>query len=630
MGMRISDLLADESIELGVRPCSKDEAIRHLISLMECSGAVTDRKRYTKDVLHREERGSTGMGDGIAMPHAKSAGVSRAALAAITVPDGLDFKAIDGKPARLLFLIAAPDGADSEHVSLLSQLAIMVMDPAFKESLINAKTKAEFRAIIDMKEISGMRPSEDDEDVPKRTKTPFVVAVTACPTGIAHTYMAAESLERHALKRGIRIKVETNGADGTKNVLTAKEIADADGVIVAADKAVEMRRFDGKRVVMAKAADGIGKADELFRVALSDEAPFYHAMRNDTDMSAVIGGESTARRVYKHLMNGVSHMLPFVVGGGILIALAFLLDSPEPAETFGSNSPYARFFNDTGGLAFSFMLPVLSGFIAMSIADRPGLAVGFMGGALAKLTGLGFLGAIIAGFVGGWIVNGLKRAFSVLPESLNGIRTVLIYPVLGIFIMGAVSVFIIAPPVSSLMNGLTEALKGMNPDARVFIGLIVGGMMAVDMGGPINKAAYVTGTGLLASGVYDVMASVMAGGMVPPLATALCTTIFRSRFTESERKAGAANYILGLSFITEGAIPFAASDPLRVIPACIVGSATAGALSMIFGCTLMAPHGGIFVVPTIGHPVMYLAAVFIGAIVSCLILAFFKKPMEED
>lgn len=559
MGMRISDLLADESIELGVRPCSKDEAIRHLISLMECSGAVTDRKRYTKDVLHREERGSTGMGDGIAMPHAKSAGVSRAALAAITVPDGLDFKAIDGKPARLLFLIAAPDGADSEHVSLLSQLAIMVMDPAFKESLINAKTKAEFRAIID-----------------------------------------------------------------------TKEIADADGVIVAADKAVEMRRFDGKRVVMAKAADGIGKADELFRVALSDEAPFYHAMRNDTDMSAVIGGESTARRVYKHLMNGVSHMLPFVVGGGILIALAFLLDSPEPAETFGSNTPYARFFNDTGGLAFSFMLPVLSGFISMSIADRPGLAVGFMGGALAKLTGSGFLGAIIAGFVGGWIVNGLKRAFSELPESLNGIRTVLIYPVLGIFIMGAVSVFIIAPPVSSLMNGLTEALKGMNPDARVFIGLIVGGMMAVDMGGPINKAAYVTGTGLLASGVYDVMASVMAGGMVPPLATALCTTIFRSRFTESERKAGAANYILGLSFITEGAIPFAASDPLRVIPACIVGSATAGALSMIFGCTLMAPHGGIFVVPTIGHPVMYLAAVFIGAIVSCLILAFFKKPMEED
>ena len=443
--------------------------------------------------------------------------------------------------------------------------------------------------------------------------------------------MAAESLEQHAKKRGISIKVETNGSGGAKNILTDAEIAAADGIIVAADKNVAMARFNGKKVVITKVADGINKADELIDRALKGDAPVYHASGSDTEESAAdVQGESLGRQIYKHLMNGVSHMLPFVVGGGILIALAFLFDdySIDP-KNFGSNTPLAKFFKDIGGASFGFMLPVLAGFISMSIADRPGLAVGFVGGALAGTTGSGFLGALIAGFLGGYIVNFLKKASKCLPESLEGIKPMLIYPFFGILIMGFISLFIIAPPVSAINGWMVDTLKNMDPSARIFMGMIVAGMMAVDMGGPINKAAYVTGTGLLASGEFHVMAAVMAGGMVPPLAIALCTTFFKNRFTESERKAGITNYVMGLSFITEGAIPFAAADPLRVIPACVVGSAVTGALTMAFDCTLRAPHGGIFVVPTIGNPLMYLVSILVGAVVGCVILSILKKPLKN-
>ena len=627
--MRITDLLKPESIQLGASPASKQAAIDQLADLMEKGGNLKDKAQYKKDVLAREAEGTTGLGDGLATPHAKSAGVQAAGLAAMTVPSGMDYESMDGKPSRLFFMIAAPDGANDEHLTILQKLATMIMDDDFKEALIAAKTTDEFRQIIDQKE-DGKFVGKSASNVASTADHIQILAVTACPTGIAHTFMAAESLEQHAKKRGISIKVETNGSGGAKNVLTSDEIAKADGIIIAADKNVAMSRFNGKHVVITKVADGINKADQLIDQALSGSAPVYHASGSDASEGAAdVAGESIGRQVYKHLMNGVSHMLPFVVGGGILIA--FLLDdySIDP-KNFGSNTPTAKFFKDIGGAAFGFMLPVLAGFISMSIADRPGLAVGFVGGALAGSTGSGFLGALLAGFVGGWVVNKLKVASKCLPESLEGIKPMLIYPFFGILIMGAIMMFIIAPPVSALNGWMVDTLKNMDPSARIFMGIIVGGMMAVDMGGPINKAAYVTGTGLLASGEFHVMAAVMAGGMVPPLAIALSTTFFKNRYTESEQKAGITNYVMGLSFITEGAIPFAAADPVRVIPSLIVGSATAGALSMAFDCTLRAPHGGIFVVPTIGNPAMYLLAIVIGAIVGCAILSVLKKPLKEN
>lgn len=629
--MRITDLLKGGSIALGAAPTDKAAAIRQLADLMEAGGNLSDKEQYLKDVMAREASGTTGLGDGIATPHAKSTGVRTAGLAAMTVPDGMDFESMDGKPSRLFFMIAAPDSANDEHLAILSKLATMIMDPDFKEALIAADSKEDFLKLIDNKEDGRFTaPSAESEKPAAASRMARILAVTACPTGIAHTFMAAESLEQHAKKRGISIKVETNGSGGAKNVLTAEEIAAADAIIVAADKNVAMARFNGKPVVITKVADGINKADELLDEALSGHAPIYHASGADeAEGAADIAGESLGRQIYKHLMNGVSHMLPFVVGGGILIALAFLLDdySIDP-KNFGSNTPVAKFFKDIGGAAFGFMLPVLAGFISMSIADRPGLAVGFVGGALAGTTGSGFLGALVAGFVGGYAVNFLKKAFRCLPESLDGIKPVLLYPFFGILIIGFVSMFIIAPPVGALNTWMVDTLKNMDPNARILLGIVMGGMMAVDMGGPINKAAYVTGTGLLASGEFHVMAAVMAGGMVPPLAIALCTTFFKNRFTESERKAGVTNYVMGLSFITEGAIPFAAGDPLRVIPACVIGSATAGALSMAFDCTLRAPHGGIFVVPTIGSPVMYLVAILVGAIVGCAVLSILKKPLK--
>ena len=627
--MRITDLLKSASLALNTKPTSKTNAIEMLADLMDKSGNLSDKNQYLKDVMIREKEGTTGLGDGIATPHAKSIGVRAAGLAAMTVPGGLEFESLDSKPARLFFMIAAPASANDTHLELLQQLSMMIMDPDFKEALIAAKTKEEFLKLIDEKEngtfVAANAAPAKEVDYSKR-----ILAVTACPTGIAHTFMAAESLERAAQKKGVWIKVETNGSGGAKNVLTKYEIEQASCIIIAADKNVEMGRFDGKHMIKTKVADGINKPDELITRALSGKAPIYHHTGGPVEGEDMGDDESAGRKIYKHLMNGVSHMLPFVIGGGILIALAFLFDTFDPANpgNFGSNTPLAKFFKDVGGASFGFMLPVLAGFIAMSIADRPGLAVGFVGGAMAASGGSGFLGALLAGFAGGYIVIGLKKILSGLPASLEGVKPVLLYPVLGIFLMGALMQFIITPPVASINEWLLATLSGMDTSSRVMIGLIMGGMMAIDMGGPINKAAYVTGTGLLAGGEYGVMAAVMAGGMVPPIAIALCTTFFPNRFTENETKTSITNFIMGMSFITEGAIPFAAADPIRVIPGLACGAATAGALSMAFECTLRAPHGGIFVVPTIGNPVMYLVAIAIGAVVGCLIMSVLKKPIR--
>lgn len=635
--MRVTELLRNASIDLGAHVKDKQDAISHLVDLMDKGGNLTNKEQYKKDVLAREASGTTGLGDGIATPHAKSAGVKAPGLAAMTIPEGIDFESMDGNPARLFFAIAAPDGGNDEHLMILSKLATMIMDPDFKEALIKSTTKEEFLKLIDDKEDGKFQaPAESSSTVALSKEASDhiqILAVTACPTGIAHTFMAAESLEQHAKKRGISIKVETNGSGGAKNVLTADEIAKADGIIVAADKNVAMARFDGKHVVITKVADGINKADELIDKALSGSAPIYHAKAGESagDAGGSVENESIGRQVYKHLMNGVSHMLPFVVGGGILIAISFLLDdySIDPSK-FGSNTPVAAFFNKVGGASFGFMLPVLAGFIAMSIADRPGLAAGFVGGALSGANGSGFLGALVAGFLAGFIVNWLKKALQVLPPALEGTKPILLYPLLGILSIGFICTIIIGPPIAAVNEWLIETLKNMDPNAKLFIGALVGGMMAIDMGGPINKAAYVTGTGLLASGEYHVMAAVMAGGMVPPLAIALATIFFKKKFTKQEQSTAPTNIVMGFSFITEGAIPFAAGDPLHVIPSCVVGSAIAGALSMMFDCTLRAPHGGIFVVPTIGNPAMYMVAIIVGAIVGCLILGMIRKPRPQD
>lgn len=646
--MRITDLLKSESIMLGAQPKDKHDAIAILTGLMEKGGNLSDKAQYEKDVLAREASGTTGLGDGIATPHAKSAGVKEPGLAAMTVPAGMDFEAMDQNPSRLFFEIAAPDTAADVHLEVLSKLATMIMDPDFKEALIAAKSKEEFLSLIDAKEDGKFEAAKESAPAAAEASaqaaapaestaapaaiTKKILAVTACPTGIAHTFMAAESLEQHAKKRGIPIKVETNGSGGAKNILTAAEIAEAACIIVAADKNVEMARFDGKPVIQTKVANGINKADALLDEALSGTAPIYHHAGGAAEAEeSAADDESITRQIYKHLMNGVSHMLPFVIGGGILIALAFLLDTFDPANpgNFGSNLWYAKTFMDIGGISFGFMLPVLAGFIAMSIADRPGLAVGFVGGALASSSGAGFLGALIAGFVAGYVVNALKKVFADLPHSLEGIKPVLLYPLLGVFLVGVIMIFVINPPVAGINNWMIETLKGMDTSSRIFIGILMGGMMAVDMGGPVNKAAYVVGTGMLVSGEYGIMAAVMAGGMVPPIAIALATTFFKNRFTEQQRKSGVVNYIMGLSFITEGAIPFAAADPLRVIPSCVIGSATAGGLSMFFDCTLRAPHGGIFVVPTIGNPLLYLVAIFAGAVLSALCLGIVKKKVSE-
>lgn len=659
--MKITDLLKPQSILLNASPTNKADAIYTLGDLMDKGGNLSDKAEYLEAVFAREESGSTGLGDGIATPHAKSAGVKEAGLAAMVVPNGVDFEALDGQPSRLFFMIAAPEGAADTHVEVLSKLATMVIDPDFKNALIQAATVDRFLELITAKEEGNFDPSvegyikTEDEKAPSITDAieakateaiekvvpkvsvdnPHyeVLAVTGCPTGIAHTYMAAESLERKAKEMGISLKVEKNGASGIKDALTAEEIEHAKCIIVASDRQVEMARFDGKPMIQTKVANGINKAEELLREAMSGTAPVYHASQADKDSanSAIDAKDSFGRQIYKHLMNGVSHMLPFVIGGGILIALAFLFDTFDPAnaKNFGSGTPLSAFLMKIGGASFGFMLPVLAGYIAMSIADRPGLVAGFVGGLLASQGGSGFLGALIAGFAAGYLVLLVKKLVSGLPQALEGTKPVLFYPVLGVLFIGIAITFIINPPVSALNEWLMNSLQTMGTTSRVLLGLVFGAMMSVDMGGPVNKAAYVIGTGALATGEYGIMAAVMAGGMVPPLAIALCTTFFPSRFTEAERKSGITNYIMGLSFITEGAIPFAAADPIRVLPSCIIGAGTAGALSMFFECTLRAPHGGIFVVPTIGNPLLYLASIAIGSVVACIILAIVKPKLKK-
>lgn len=659
--MKITDLLKPQSILLNASPTNKADAIYTLGDLMDKGGNLSNKAEYLEAVFAREESGSTGLGDGIATPHAKSAGVKEAGLAAMVVPNGVDFEALDGQPSRLFFMIAAPEGAADTHVEVLSKLATMVIDPDFKNALIQAATVNRFLELITAKEEGNFDPSvegyikKEDEKAPSITDAieakateaiekvvpkvsvdnPHyeVLAVTGCPTGIAHTYMAAESLERKAKEMGISLKVEKNGASSIKDALTAEEIEHAKCIIVASDRQVEMARFDGKPMIQTKVANGINKAEELLREAMSGTAPVYHASQADKDSanSAIDASDSFGRQIYKHLMNGVSHMLPFVIGGGILIALAFLFDTFDPAnaKNFGSGTPLSAFLMKIGGASFGFMLPVLAGYIAMSIADRPGLVAGFVGGLLASQGGSGFLGALIAGFAAGYLVLLVKKLVSGLPQALEGTKPVLFYPVLGVLFIGIAITFIINPPVSALNEWLMNSLQTMGTTSRVLLGLVFGAMMSVDMGGPVNKAAYVIGTGALATGEYGIMAAVMAGGMVPPLAIALCTTFFPSRFTEAERKSGITNYIMGLSFITEGAIPFAAADPIRVLPSCIIGAGTAGALSMFFECTLRAPHGGIFVVPTIGNPLLYLASIAIGSVVACIILAIVKPKLKK-
>lgn len=642
--MTIRDLLAAESINLNGTPAGKTEALNQCIDLMAKSGKIADVEKYRKGVFAREEEGTTGIGMGIAIPHCKSDAVTKAGLAAMVVKDGVDFESLDGTPAKIIFLIAAPNTEDNVHLQVLSKLSVMLMDEQFTNSLINAGSVDEFLNIIDSAE-----KAKDEKEAAKEVKAKepvevkkddvFIVAVTACPTGIAHTYMAAEAIEKKAKELGYQVKVETRGSGGAKNVLTDDEIAKAAGVIVACDTNVPTDRFDGKKVIECQVSDGINKAEELIKRIAAGDAPVFKASgKKEASHSSVGGKESIGHQIYKHLMNGVSHMLPFVVGGGILIAIAFLIDgfsvdlNSLPADqraNFGTITQAAAMFKGIGGTTFGFMLPILAGFIAMSIADRPGLAVGFVGGSIAANGTSGFLGALVAGFVAGYIVLLLKKVFSKLPESLDGMKPVLLYPLLGIFLVGVIMQFVVEPPIGALNTAINNGLNGLNGASAVVLGVLLGGMMSVDMGGPVNKAAYVFGTASIAAGNYNIMAAVMIGGMVPSIAIALATIFFKNKFTAEERKAGPTNFIMGLSFITEGAIPFAASDPLHVLPACVVGSAVAGGLSMAFGCTLMAPHGGIFVVPTIGNPLMYLVALVIGSFIACGLLGLLKKKVSE-
>jgi len=636
--MRITDLLKLEAIALSENIKTKEEAINKLVELHTQAGNITDKDVYKKDILARESQGTTAIGEGIAIPHAKSKAVVNPALAAMTVPGGVDFKAMDEAPSKLFFMIAAPESGGDMHIEVLSRLTVLLMDDEFRSSLLAAKTKKEFLSIIDSKETEKFSEEKNAKKTDLQDGKGYrILAVTACPTGIAHTFMAAEALEKKGEELGHPLKVETNGSGGAKNVLTKTEIAEADGIIIAADTNVEMARFEGKKVLRVKVADGIHKPAELIDRVVKGEVPVYHHTGNEVNETSN-ESEGFGRQLYKHLMSGVSHMLPFVIGGGILIAIAFLLDdySIDPSN-FGSNTSVAAFFNRVGGTAFGFMLPILAGYIAMSIADRPGLVVGFVGGALAQVgmtftaaegVSPGFLGALIAGFIGGYLVLILRKLCDYLPKSLEGIKSVLIYPLVGVLLIGVV-MCAINPLVGGLNTALTNGLNSLGGGSRILLGCIVGGMMAIDMGGPFNKAAYVFGTASIASGNYEIMAAVMIGGMIPPIAIALATTFFKNKFTENERKSGPVNYIMGLCFITEGAIPFAAADPLRVIPSCIVGSAVAGGISMAMNCTLRAPHGGIFVFPVIGNIFSYIIALIIGSLVGMALLAILKKPIEN-
>ena len=639
--MRITDLLDKRSISLTGTPKTKSEALDQIIDLMVKSGKINDREAYRAQVYAREEESTTGIGEGIAIPHGKCDAVDKPGLAAMVIKDGVEFDALDGMPVTLMFLIAAPNTKDNVHLDVLSKLSVLMMDENFANNLRNARSVDEFLAIID-------KADEEQSDIDERLADTNqeaaggvkILAVTSCPTGIAHTYMAAEGLEKAAKAKNCFIKIETRGSGGAKNVLTDDEIRDADCIIVAADAQVPMERFDGKKVIECQVSDGISKAPQLIEQAISGNVPVYHGTGEHTASSsgnAKTGG--TGHKIYTQLMNGVSHMLPFVVGGGILIAIAFLIDGLSvdlnslPADqraNFGTITPVAALFKGIGDTAFGFMLPVLAGFIAMAIGDRPALAVGFVGGMIASGGKSGFLGALVAGFAAGYIILGLRKLCSKLPPALEKIAPVLLYPVFGILIMGLAMNFIVEPIMGGINTALNAGLSGMGGTSKILLGLILGGMMAIDMGGPFNKAAYVFGTAAIAAGNYDIMAAVMIGGMTPPRAIALATLLFKNKFTKEQRETGPTNFIMGLAFITEGAIPFAASDPIHVLPSCIAGSAVAGALSMAFGCTLMAPHGGIFVFPVVGNALLYLVALIVGTVVSALLLGLLKKKVDES
>lgn len=638
--MRITELLDLRSISLDAVPASKQEALDMAVALMAKSGKIRDEEAYRREVYLREEESTTGVGGGIAIPHGKCDAVIRPGLAAMVIPNGVDFDSLDGEPVHLIFLIAAPNTKDNVHLDVLSKLSVLLMDEQFSEKLRRAKTAEEFLRIVD--EADAEKPDIDEQlaaqTMEEKEKKSFrILAVTSCPTGIAHTYMAAEGIEKAAKKAGCFVKVETRGSGGAKNVLTETEIQEADCIIVAADAEVPMDRFHGKRLIECPVSDGIGKADQLVERAMNGEVPVYQSGNLNVGKTRKSSGGG-AHKVYTQLMNGVSHMLPFVVGGGILIALAFLIDgfsvdihsfSDEMRANFGTITPTAAALKGIGNTAFGFMLPVLAGFIAMSIGDRPALAVGFVGGMIASQGKSGFLGALLAGFIAGYLIVFLRKVFGKLPQSIEKIAPVLLYPLFGILIMGLLMNYVIEPPIGALNTALNTGLTNMSGSSKVLLGMIVGGMMSIDMGGPFNKAAYVFGTASIAAGNYDIMASVMIGGMVPPCAIALATLLFKQKFTKEERESGPVNFIMGLAFITEGAIPFAASDPLHVLPSCIVGAAAAGALSMAFGCTLMAPHGGIFVFPVVEHALMYLVALVIGTIIGAVLLGLLKKKVEE-
>ncbi len=644
--MKITDLLKESAVLLNVSAADKEDVLKQAVELMDKQGNIIDKDDYLKAVFAREEEGTTGVGDGIAIPHGRCEGVKEPGLVAMVIPNGVDYEALDDEPVDLLFLIAANPQSGSAHIDILSKLSGMLMHDEFTAALKAAKTPKEFLSVIDA--------AEEEKDSSKETAVVSVdgqkkiLAVTGCPTGIAHTFMAAEALEKSAKAKGCFIKVETRGSGGAKNVLTDKEIEEADCIIIAADTKVPMDRFDGKKLIEVPVSDGISKADILIERAINGDAPIYKGNGQSESSDNKSAGGSIGHRIYKHLMNGVSHMLPFVVGGGILIAIAFLIDGLSvdlnniPQElidkfgsveavkgNFGTLTSAAALFKGIGGTAFGFMLPVLAGFIAMSIADRPGLAVGIVGGAIAASGTSGFLGALAAGFLGGFIVKLLMKLCDKLPKALDGMKPVLIYPLFGILLIGLAMNYAIEPVIGQINTALNSGLKAMNGTSSILLGLVLGGMMAIDMGGPFNKAAYVFGTASIAAGNYNIMAAVMIGGMVPPCAIALATLLFKKKFTEAERKSGPTNFIMGLAFITEGAIPFAAADPLRVLPSCIIGSGIAGALSMAFGCTLMAPHGGIFVFPVVGNALLYLLALLIGTVVSALLLGLLKRPVAE-
>ncbi|MCI8821943.1 MAG: PTS transporter subunit EIIA [Lachnospiraceae bacterium] len=637
--MRITDLLDKRSISLTGAPRSKQEALDQMVDLMIQSGKINDREAYRQEVYRREEESTTGIGEGIAIPHGKGPFVDRPGLAAMVVKNGVDFDSLDGEPVHLIFLIAAPNTEDNVHLDVLSKLSMLLMDETFAANLKNASTVEEFLRIVDTADEE--KPDLNDQLAAQNTAAAEgafkILAVTSCPTGIAHTYMAAEGLEKAARAAGCFIKVETRGSGGAKNVLTDQEIREADCIIVAADAKVPMDRFHGKKLIECQVSDGISKADQLVARAMSGDVPVYQAGNPSAAPSGGSASGGIGHKLYMQLMNGVSHMLPFVVGGGILIALAFLIDglcvdmnalSDEARSAFGTITPAAATLKGIGGVAFSFMLPILAGFIAMGIADRPGLAVGFVGGMMASAGKSGFLGALAAGFIAGYLVLFLIKVFSRLPQAIEKIAPVLLYPLCGILFIGLIMQFLVEPPIGALNTALNTALTNMGGSSRILLGIVVAGMMAIDMGGPFNKAAYVFGTASIAAGNYHIMAAVMIGGMVPPCAIALATLLFKNKFTKEERESGPVNFIMGLAFITEGAIPFAASDPLHVLPSCMVGSAVAGALSMAFGCTLMAPHGGIFVVPVVGNALMYLLALVIGTVVGAVLLGTFKKKIS--